>query len=79
MIYIGKNLHEKKGSEDEWFFQDAGSYLEHGSFIDLPKEKKRDVFIMDKDSISLICDLDGLMSDLNKIKAGIYGKRPKDL
>lgn len=79
VIYVGKNVFEEKEEENEWYFQDAGSYLEHGSFLKIPKMEKRDVFILDKDSFSLIYDLGELISDLKEIKAGTYGKRPVDL
>jgi len=78
VIYIGKNL-LKQGKKDEWYFQDADSYIEYGSFFKLPKEMERVVHVMDEESLSLIRDLAGLIRDLTELKKGTYGRRPKDL
>ena len=78
VIYIGKNVLEKKEA-DEWYFQDAGSFMEHGSFSNMSKGTERDIFVLDKDALSLVYDLDGLISDLTRLKKGVLGKRPEDL
>ncbi len=78
VIYIGKNIFEKRET-DEWYFQDAGSFMDHGNFLNMSKGKERDIFVLDKDALSLVYDLEGLISDLTELKKGVYGKRPKDL
>lgn len=74
VIYIGKNIHRPEEAENEWYFQDAGSYLEYGSFVDLPKETKRDVFVLDEDSLSFVYNLDELIKDLIEVREGRLGK-----
>lgn len=71
VIYIGKNLlTEKKFSKkDEWYFQDAGSYLEYGPFSHMSKEEKREVFALEKKDLSSVYDLKGLIDRLKKIQS----------
>lgn len=71
-IYMGKNLYKKKEdlSKDEWFFQDAKSYLQHGSFLDLPNKIERELLIAEEDILSRMYDMDGLIDALQKLKKG---------
>ncbi len=69
VIYIGKNiLTEKKfAKRDEWYFQDAESFLEYGTFSHMTKGEEREVFALEKKDLSSIYDLDGLIGRLKKI------------
>jgi hypothetical protein len=74
-IYVGKNLEDKGNkTRDEWFFQDPRSYLEHGSFLQMPKEIKRKVFVADEDALFQMYDINGLIERLKKIKEGTGSK-----
>lgn len=69
-IYVGKNL-ESKGNKkkDEWFFQDPRSYLQHGSFVQLSKKIKREIFVAETDTLFQMYDISGLTERLSKIKS----------
>ena len=69
VIYIGKNLltEKKYSKKDEWYFQDAGSFLESGSFLHMTKGEEREVFALEKRDLSSIYDMDGLIDKLKKI------------
>lgn len=71
-IYVGKNLDADSGksSEDEWYFQDPKSYLEHGSFVQLSKKIKHETFLANKDTLFQMCDINGLIKNLIKIREG---------
>lgn len=63
-IYIGRNLQPTPG--DKWYFQDARSYLRYGTYLDLPDNVEREVFIADKDTLTQMHDKKGLIEQLLK-------------
>ncbi|RJP20811.1 MAG: hypothetical protein C4520_10680 [Candidatus Abyssobacteria bacterium SURF_5] len=68
LIYVGKNLFPQEASEDEWYFQDPESYLEHGSFINFKKKIEHERLLLTKDSLVAIYDLKGLIDQLKELK-----------
>jgi hypothetical protein len=76
LIYVGKNLvgAGKEEAGDEWFFQDPESYLEHGSYLQLPEGIERNVTIVHENSLAVIYDIEGLIACLEKVKQGILAK-----
>jgi hypothetical protein len=75
-IYVGKNLTSGKSGagKDSWYFQDPKSYLEHGSFLQLPKKIKREIFIADADILLHMYDIQGLIKTLKKVQEGVLDK-----
>lgn len=70
LIYIGKNVYPPETpSEDEYYFQDPESYLEHGSFLNLSKETEYKTLLVTKDSLFTMYDLKGLIGTLSEIKS----------
>jgi|WetSurMetagenome_2_1015567.scaffolds.fasta_scaffold1216030_1 hypothetical protein len=79
LIYLGKNLGEKN-INDNWFFQDAQSYVKIGALYGKKAKKPHKIIIMDTDSIKLIKNLSDLQKSLKRYKNGRYGKpRKRDL
>ncbi len=67
-IYIGQNLiSEESFMENEWFFKDVKSYLEHGDSLDLPGVK-HEIFVATEDVLSRMYDIDGLIEKLTAIR-----------
>lgn len=70
-IYMGKDLYkDRKHSKNGWFFQDAKSYVKHGSFLKLPQKIERELLIIDEDILSRMYDINGLIEALIKLKEG---------
>jgi len=69
LIYIAKNIYiREEPAEDEWYFQDPESYLEHGSFLHFSKEIEHEKLLVTKDSLVPLFDLAGLIEKLREIK-----------
>ena len=68
LFFVGKNLFDEERSEDEWYFQDPESYLEHGSFMDFPEKIEHETLLFNEDALRFIYDLDGLIEEMKKIK-----------
>jgi tetratricopeptide (TPR) repeat protein len=73
-VYIGKNLLPKKSpiSANEWIFQDPQSYTKHGSFLNLPRKIKRELFIVDEDTLDIMYDINGLITKLSRLSKEQY-------
>jgi len=84
-IYVGKNLlsGRNESKNDECYFQALESYVEHGSFLQLPERiqkqifKKKQVFILNSESLDIIYDLHELIIELKKIEEDAIGKAKK--
>jgi hypothetical protein len=64
-IYIGKNIHgEDESPEDEFYFQDAASYLKYGSYMHLSNNEEYESFHVNKETLAIIYDLNGLIEAL---------------
>jgi len=76
-IYIGKNLYKSQKEKDEYYFQDAQSYFEYGSFLNLKDKRRRkskqNVIVLDNESLSFLFDIEELKSYVDNI----YHKRFK--
>jgi predicted RNA-binding protein with PUA-like domain len=67
-IYVGKNLYyEGTHKEDEFYFQDPRSYLEHGSFDAFDTEIEHETFFANHDVLLQMYDIHGLIERLAKI------------
>jgi len=54
LIYLGKNLNAKNRdhSINEWFFQDAKSFLQHGRLLKAQKKIQRELLIVNDDILA---------------------------
>jgi hypothetical protein len=69
-IYVGKNLKKgRKSSKDRWYFQDPDSYVKYGSVLQIPRGRKHTIFVADKDDVTTMFNLAGLIQALSIIKS----------
>jgi hypothetical protein len=78
-FFMGKNLvgRKRKRAEGLWYFQDVESYLEHGSFLQMPEGIERKVVTLHEDSLGVVYDIGGLVACLKKVKEGTLSNDPK--
>src|SRR5262245_10807000 len=67
-IYVGKNLRREPDGSDHWYFQDADSYIKHGSFVGLSDDVESDVVVADLDAVRNFHDFDSLREALAILK-----------
>jgi hypothetical protein len=69
-IYVSKNLldNNEKLVEDEWYFQDASSYLKHGNLVEISSDIKHNIYSLRLVDLHHIYDLNGLIEQLVIIK-----------
>lgn len=70
-IYVGQNLlPSDKGSEIyHWYFQDPETYIEKGAFIESQNKKEIDTLRADQDTLETMYDIEGLISELSKLRS----------
>jgi len=72
-FYLGANIynHGKRKFKDEYYFQDAESYIKHGNILEKGDDPHAMVFFINENQLVMMFDINGLIIRLKELKEEI--------